>query len=292
MLTQRRKLMPDFQAEAMPHLTAAGPIDLSADWAVCCETWYEKRQRPGVKLNTVTAVANVTDDISDLLAKYDDFIDHIHSLACPPSDAMQVGEKTGRSEPSADESTGFLEWSSRPSLNLSISTTPSSEESHKVVVATRQSLPAEPTGAKTFHHKPNLSIDTTVCVVRRTDIEATNSNSPDNESPTTARQVRGHIPPRPGTPASPAMRRFDHPSLALPHPPLPTTALPMSPLALSPRKGEKSDTQRSTRRRRPTLPSFELLTGRSNEPPPPVPPLLWQPGLGASLGTTPRPELN
>lgn len=323
----------------MPHLTAAGPIDLSADWAVCCETWHEKRQHPGLKLNTVTSVTSVTDDITDLLERYDAFLDRVHSLAYPAPDLFDVSEASGRSEPSTDESSGFPEWSSRPSLNLSISTGPSSDDSHPVVKA-RQSVqsvsseapapaavpaPAPAIARSKGQHKPNLSIDTTVCAVRRNDIEAT-TDSPD-ESPTTARQPRPRPLPRPSTPASPAMRRFDShshtrshpnphpphhahsPSLAIPipHPPMPSMTLPTSPLSPPPRDQE---TQRTARRRRPTLPSFKLLgRGNASEPPPPVPPMPWQQlgggtlsgaglggaGLGVGVGSVglgaPRPEL-
>lgn len=103
-LDERRGVLTEWEAEALPHMTFAGCIDLPADWAVMLEIWAENLAKPGLKLNVVGCRV---DDIQDMLDKYQGYVARIHALAFPEgrsqggngraSRASRVGSSSSRS---------------------------------------------------------------------------------------------------------------------------------------------------------------------------------------------------
>lgn len=299
-LAERKLRVPEFQAQAVPYMTEAGPIDLSADWAICLETWYEKRQHPGVKLHVAKTS---TTDIQHLIARYDGHLDRIHGLAYP-------AESGSLSTNTCTESAAPLTPSaSRPSLNYSVSTK-SSEESHSVASQQprRFGFPATREYKSTSPHdilvSPNESYSESVPEVPETD-----------ESTTESPDMNGNCPETPAE--SPDMSLISTPpsgTLKLPRPgvdrrhstPTPTTTagivesvidpdrmnIPLmnytmnnasvsaldSPYSQGGQQGQdlSPNYQRSIRRkRRPTLPNLLLNRQPTDPQAPPVPPLPW-----------------
>jgi len=126
-VADRKEFLSPFHGESIPHMTLAGAIDFGADWAICTETWYEKRNNPGFKLSVGTSD---TEGIEALVEKYDAHLDRIHALAFPPHEPLST--VTERS---------ITPCPSRPSLNFSVSTTdtgPSSDDSHHILVPVRR----------------------------------------------------------------------------------------------------------------------------------------------------------
>lgn len=79
-LEERKTVLTEWEAEAMPHMTFAGCIDLGADWAVMLEIWMENLAKPGLKLHVVGCRV---DDIQEMLDKYAGYVERIHALAFP-----------------------------------------------------------------------------------------------------------------------------------------------------------------------------------------------------------------
>jgi hypothetical protein len=127
LVNDRRELLPQFHAESIPHMTIAGAIDLGADWAICTETWYEKRQHPGFKLQIGTSSI---EGLEELIEKYDGHLDTIHNMAFPPNEIPAEAERT------------ITPCPSRPSLNFSVSTTDtnasSDESNHQILIPVRK----------------------------------------------------------------------------------------------------------------------------------------------------------
>ncbi|KAL1413341.1 hypothetical protein Q8F55_001100 [Vanrija albida] len=129
-VAQRKLHLDEFEGEAIPFVTEAGPVDMGAEWAMCAELWYERRQQPGTAL---TSPNLGTDDINALIAQYDDFLDRIHDLAMPSTYELETIEsRSGTPCPSARPS---IERSSTPcqAFTRTMSTT-SSEESYGMAI--------------------------------------------------------------------------------------------------------------------------------------------------------------
>lgn len=279
-MAQRKLHLDEFEAEAIPFVTEAGPVDMGAEWAMCAELWYERRQQPGTGL---TSPKLGTEDINSLIEKYDDFLDRIHDLATPSTYELETIEsRSGTPLPSARPS---LERSLTPAAGYqpftrTMSTT-SSEESYGMAIlssarkwlgfsrggdgsngAGGSSTRAGP--PESIHVPPRATFSPQVSSPRPI------SDFTDRDramSPMLERQIsRPSTPPsRPMTPAEPSV--FSH---------TPSSPIPVySEVGISsPTTATKSilppTTPTTGRKRRPTLIASKLF-GRTAEPIPPLP---------------------
>ncbi|TXT15617.1 hypothetical protein VHUM_00120 [Vanrija humicola] len=279
-VAQRKLHLDEFEAEAIPFVTEAGPVDMGAEWAMCAELWYERRQQPGTGL---TSPNLGTENIDNLIAQYDDFLDRIHDLATPSSYELETIEsRSGTPLPSARPS---LERSLTPGAGYqpftrTMSTT-SSEESYGMAIlsSARKWLgfsrggdgsngaggSSSRAGPPESIHVPSRATFSPQVLSPRPISDLADRERAMSPSPLERQSSRPSTPPsRPLTPAEPSV----------------FAQAPSSPIPVYSEVGLSSPTTASKpmppttpttgRKRRPTLIASKLF-GRAAEPIPPLP---------------------